>query len=141
MTTSQYKSPKWLLIDDVRHYPVDEIARNFWDGLRALKSTAYDGLLIDYQLDMQPSIPNGLDVLKMAALHDVLPNLISVVSTHPVGRKRIAAFLDQNGYVYRNEEMDLGYVVLDNYWERLSTTERAKRSVCVHMEALKNDRR
>jgi len=86
---------KTLLIDDFRTLTVDYIARNFSDGITALKSGPWDMLFLDH--DLGEDYPNdGYGVAKFLELHpEFLPTKIQIVSSNPVGRKNIERVLEK----------------------------------------------
>lgn len=119
MTTSTCSTQtSWLLVDDYRNYAVDAVARDFRSGARELKTTRYDGLMIDYQLSTMGMEPTGLNLLEWAVLRKCLPPRIYIVSTHPDGVKRIEEFLRSHGYVQKDTPLEIGEYTLTGYWEK-----------------------
>jgi hypothetical protein len=85
-----------LLIDDVRDYEVDIIARN----ARAGKSCLFmdvTHLYLDHDLG-DVDEPTGYDVLVWAIESEYLPPNVFLVTANPVGRSRMEAALLNAGY-------------------------------------------
>ena len=87
----------WILIDDVRIFGVDIIARNGKAGLYILHSLSglIDGAIIDH--DLGDGI-NGHDVIKRALQDNCLPKRVQLCSMNPVGLKAMADTLRAAGY-------------------------------------------
>jgi hypothetical protein len=102
-----------LLIDDTRTEDapnimrkVDLIARNYWTGIAALnKLGPWDVLLLDHDLNSFVEGTNkeytGYDIMLFleeevqAGRESVLPGRIEIVSSNPVGRKRMQVVIDK----------------------------------------------
>ena len=89
----------YLLIDDVKNFHADIIARTDKAGKGVLKrlSNQITCLGIDFDLGRE-SKENGLDILKWALANNYLPKKVQVVSLNPPGRKAMVTFLLDNGY-------------------------------------------
>ena len=85
-----------LLIDDVRDYDVDLIARNARAGKAALIMDVTH-LYLDHDLG-DVDEPTGYDVLVWAIEADYLPPNVFLVTANPVGRDRMVAALENAGY-------------------------------------------
>jgi hypothetical protein len=92
-----------LLIDDTRTEAevgrVDMIARNYWEGLRALLALGpWDMLLLDHDLasfdgDREYT---GMDVVGwLEEFPQYKPRDVKIVSSNPVGRQRMATALSR----------------------------------------------
>jgi hypothetical protein len=105
---------KVLLIDDTRTEEapnimrkIDLIARTYWTGIDALtKMGPWDVLLLDHDLNSFVEGTNkeytGYDVMCfLEANPEFLPKRIEVVSSNPVGRKRMQIVIDQ---LYKKEQ-------------------------------------
>ena len=103
-----------LLIDDTRTEEapnimrkVDLIARTFWTGLDALKLMGkWDVLLLDHDLNSFVEGTNkeytGYDIMCFLEENpQFLPGRIEVVSSNPVGRKRMQLVIDK---LYKKEQ-------------------------------------
>ncbi|MHA2402130.1 MAG: cyclic-phosphate processing receiver domain-containing protein [Candidatus Kariarchaeaceae archaeon] len=90
-----------LLIDDIREYEMDHIARTPRDGQKALLSFPVTHLYLDHDLG-DPDLPTGYDVLVWALMRDCAPPNIQLVTSNPVGRDRMAAALENAGYTKKN---------------------------------------
>ena len=85
---------KTLLIDDVRNLKADEVARNFADGIRALRSQRWDHLLLDHDLasysPMGKKEYTGYDIACWLERNpQYMPKKVTVVSSNPVGVAKI----------------------------------------------------
>ena len=89
-----------LLIDDLRNRPATVTARNFADGIAALKDRQWDLLELDHDLG-DFSGPNGRELTGydvacwLEANPEHLPKDIRIVSDNSVGRKKIIAALSK----------------------------------------------
>lgn len=91
----------WLLIDDERNLDVDVIARTPEAG-RYLMRLAYRGggngwecICFDHDLGARET---GYDLLVWGIENRLLPNRIQLVTSNPVGRKRMRQALEREGY-------------------------------------------
>jgi len=85
----------WLLIDDIRTFGVDMIARNAEAGRIALCNITWDGVIMDHDLGCKET---GYDVLKWALEHRCLPERVQLCTMNPVGRVGMANLLRSAGY-------------------------------------------
>jgi len=87
----------YLLIDDVRNFSSDIIARTAKAGKLVLKQLSghIDELGIDHDLTC---LETGYNVVLWAIENDCLPDKVQVISMNPVGRKAIVSVLLDNGY-------------------------------------------
>lgn len=90
-----------LLIDDMREYEMDHIARTPKDGMKALLSFPVTHLYLDHDLG-DPDIPTGYDVLVWALERGCVPSNVQLVTSNPVGRDRMASALENAGYAKKN---------------------------------------
>lgn len=99
---------KVLLIDDTRAEDapnilrkIDLIARTYWAGIGALtKFEKWDILLLDHDLNSFDAATGreytGYDIMCfLEANQEFLPGKIEIVSSNPVGRKRMQMVIDQ----------------------------------------------
>lgn len=93
-------SKKWLLIDDLRNIPVDEIARTGEDGLELLRQGGWGTLCIDNDLG-EDSI-EGYQVINTAIEEGILPSHVQIVSSNPVARENIGRALESEGYITKD---------------------------------------
>lgn len=89
-------SDKWLLIDDVRTFNVDFIARTALEGKKALLTKRYGHLILDHDLG---DLDTGYDIICWAKTHNCLPNHIQLVSMNPPGLKAMKVKLLDLGYI------------------------------------------
>lgn len=85
-----------LLIDDVRTFDVEHIARTPEEAKRILKEQNITHLYLDHDLGVDES---GYDIVNWAIENDCLPKWIQIVSMNPVGRMNIERALRSEGYV------------------------------------------
>lgn len=89
-----------LLIDDVRDFNVDVIARNGKAGLKMLAFGGWDTVYFDH--DLGGDI-NGFEVLSHALLHGWLDSAkVKLVTSNPVGRDRMINALTDNGFTVKH---------------------------------------
>lgn len=132
-STPQDHYPRWLLVDDLRVHPCTTVARTYKAGLAEMLRTKYDGLLLDYGLDAMGKEPTGLDLLRDADDHRVLPDKIIITSSHPTGKMKLADELQAKGYQYIVVRSDEGWFTCNGYWVRTREKGRGKRKVTVHL--------
>lgn len=89
-----------LLIDDQRNLPADRIARSYSEGVAALAEQHWDVLYLDHDLGDFSGIGGqeltGYDVACWLEQHPQhLPDRIEIVTSNPVGRRRIEAALQK----------------------------------------------
>jgi hypothetical protein len=102
---------KSILIDDVRNIEADVICRTFEEGIEALKTLGPFGILyLDHDLGQvnefgsevpidvggELYLPTGYGIMCFLERHPkFLPIEIRIVSSNPVGRKRMQAVIDK----------------------------------------------
>ena len=90
---------KTLLIDDLRNIPADVIARNYMDGITALKHQGpFSILYLDHDLgDYEEGVEKtGYDIMCFLEVNpELLPKKIICVSSNPVGRQKIQVVIDK----------------------------------------------
>jgi len=100
----------YILIDDVRdidkyvHGNCDKLViRTFDQAINFISITdiTNDTLLMDNDLGDLGEGREGYDILNFALTNDNKPKCVYIVSSNPVGRKRMSLALEANGYVYR----------------------------------------
>jgi hypothetical protein len=81
---------KILLIDDIRDIEATKVARNFEDGIKALKEEGpWDMLLLDHDLGQEDG-KDGTGIMNfLDENRQYMPGSIYCVSSNPVGRERI----------------------------------------------------
>ena len=90
---------KTLLIDDVRNLDASYTARNYQEGIKALKRESWDHLLLDHDLasfSKSGREYTGYDIacwLERNPQH--LPKKVTIVSSNPVGVSRIKSALSR----------------------------------------------
>lgn len=90
-----------LLIDDVRTIgDPDLIARNYWSGVTCLATfPQWELLLLDHDLasfDAKGKEKTGYDIMCWLEEHtEYLPKKIELVTSNPVGRKKMQLVIDQ----------------------------------------------
>jgi hypothetical protein len=94
---------KTLLIDDQRNLKADCVARTFKDGIKQLKSSKWELLLLDHDLgcfDEKTGIEKtGYDIICWLEKNpNRLPKKIELVTSNPVGRQRMAKVIE---HLYR----------------------------------------
>ncbi len=89
----------YVIIDDIRELGCDIIARNGHAGIKILTALNgnFDVLCIDNDLS-DASEMDGIDVIKYAAKHNLLPSQVEIVSSNPVGVTNIGNVLKDNGF-------------------------------------------
>ena len=85
----------WLLIDDYRELGCDVLARNAKAGKDMLRRGDWECVALDHDLGGQET---GYDVLVWAIENGFLPSKVQLVSSNPVGVKRMQAALVAEGY-------------------------------------------
>ena len=94
----------WLLVDDVRTFSADMIARTAEAGRVALCNMIWDGVIMDHDLGCKET---GYDVLKWALEHHCLPKHVQLCSMNPAGRDNMANLLRSAGYSGQNSDFIL----------------------------------
>ena len=92
-----WRKPRVLVIDDVRVIEADYTARTFEEGIAALKVGGPWALLyLDHDLgDPDPS-KTGYDIINfLEANPKLLPGRIVLVTSNPVGRKKMQVVIDK----------------------------------------------
>jgi len=89
----------YLLIDDVRNFHCDIIARTAEAGKKILTflHKDIDCLGIDHDLG---GAETGYDIVVWALQQSFLPNRVQIVTMNPVGRKAMESLLIEQGYVH-----------------------------------------
>jgi hypothetical protein len=82
-----------LLVDDMRNYGADIIARTYMAGLAVLETGKITVLLLDHDLGGNLT---GYDLLKDAK--NYLPSKVTLVTQNPVGLKNMQNRLLDYGY-------------------------------------------
>lgn len=90
-----------LLIDDVRVFPVDAIARNYDSAIVLLPAYSWTWVYFDHDLGDDKK-GTGLDVMKFMFQQDIHPPNIQLVTSNPVGKKNMADLLSDNNYVTKD---------------------------------------
>ena len=87
-----------VLVDDFRDniWGCDIVYRFYKDAYWGLRNNDCDHLYLDHDLGMDGS---GYDLLCMLESIDKIPYIVTPVSDNPVGRRKIEACLNHNGYV------------------------------------------
>jgi len=86
-----------LLIDDIRDFNVDVIARNGKSGKAMLLSQEWDTVYFDHDLGDRI---NGYELLTFALESGLLnKSRVEIVTGNPVGRKNMEAALKDSGFV------------------------------------------
>ena len=80
-----------LLIDDIRDYRADVIARNATYGIKILVLFDVDYLMLDHDLGNDVDGTGYTIACYLEAHPDRLPDVIELVTSNPVGRERMAA--------------------------------------------------
>jgi len=100
-----------LLIDDVRDFNVDLIARNGISGLKLLVAFDFETVYFDHDLGDGIS---GFEVLSQALLRNLLnQSKVIIVTSNPVGRERM-----------ENALKDFGFEIVrpnayESHWEKI----------------------
>ena len=89
---------KYLLIDDIRTFDVDKIARTAEEGKKELSTKQYDVVTLDHDLGNGET---GYDVLCWAIENNCLPKKVILCSMNPIGKKAMANKLRDIGYTSR----------------------------------------
>jgi response regulator of citrate/malate metabolism len=80
---------KTLLIDDIRNLKADRVARNYEEGIKALKEEKWDLLLLDHDLGQEDG-KDGTGIMNwLEENQEYLPGKIELVTSNPVGRDRM----------------------------------------------------
>jgi len=89
----------YLLIDDVRNFHCDIIARTAEAGKKILEQLHNDisCLGIDHDLG---ELENGYNIITWALERNILPKQVQIVTMNPVGRKAMESLLIKQGYVH-----------------------------------------
>lgn len=94
---AKLNEPRVLVIDDLRNIKADYTARTFEDGIRALTDMGpWQMLYLDHDLgDPDPS-KTGYDIINfLEANPELLPDRIVLVTSNPVGRKKMQSVIDK----------------------------------------------
>ena len=95
---------KTLLIDDIRNLSACFTARNYAEGLRALKREKWDHLLLDHDLgsfNESGKEFTGYDIACWLERNpEYLPKRVTVVSSNPVGVSKIKSALKRLTLVF-----------------------------------------
>ena len=84
-----------LFVDDIRPIPAGyDGARDAETAIELMTCTPYELVSLDYDLGYDR--PNGLDLLHMMKENGVFPPAINIHSTHPLGRKRMWDYVEEN---------------------------------------------
>lgn len=89
---------KTLLIDDLRNMDVTRTARNYNDGIEALKEGGWEVLYLDHDLaDYSEGVERtGYDVMCWIEVNPELkPGRIEIVSQNPVGRQKMDVVINK----------------------------------------------
>lgn len=97
-----------LLIDDVRELDVDLTARTVDEGKAALEAGGVTHLYLDNDLGLDQPM-EGIDILTWARDNDLVPSNVYIVSSNPIGRKRMEDVL----------HFDLKYRKDGNWWRKI----------------------
>jgi len=81
------------MIDDLKTFHADVIARTYEAGIACLKHLPITELYLDHDLGGKLT---GLDILKTGVQ---LPDKIRLITMNPVGRENMKNWLTANGYV------------------------------------------
>lgn len=91
--------PRVLLIDDKRNIKATLVCRTYDEGLSALKSEKWQLLYLDHDLgcyDENGREKTGYDIMCFLEEYpQYLPEKIMIVSSNPVGRKRMQVVIDK----------------------------------------------
>ena len=81
---------KSLLIDDLRTFEVDTIARTFDEGIEQLQNNKWDRLYLDHDLGDEDEYKTGYGIMCWLEGHtECLPKEIEFVTSNPIGRMRM----------------------------------------------------
>ena len=86
------------MIDDKRDLPASRVARNYHQGIVALKQEKWDLLLLDHDLgDFNHGVEKtGYDIMLFLEENPQhLPGKIEIVSSNPIGRQRMQVVIDK----------------------------------------------
>lgn len=92
----------WLLIDDVRNYNADVIARTADAGIKLLREMEWEAVIMDNDLGEHTQ---GWQVLDQALREGYRPNRVQICTSNPPARDRMRAMLQKAGYV-ENKPLD-----------------------------------
>lgn len=89
-----------LRIDDQRDLKADQVARNYADGISALKEKHWDVLLLDHDLGdftgPEGREKTGYDVMTWLEENpEHLPGRVEILTSNPAGRSRIKQVVDR----------------------------------------------
>ena len=99
-----------LLIDDIRDFNVDVIARNGHAGRVMLSATPWDIVYFDH--DLGDDI-NGYELLTWALENDILNETkVKIVTGNPVGRQNMEAALENANFI------EVHPSPYESYWEK-----------------------
>lgn len=87
---------KTLLIDDVRAFSADKIARTYDEGIDSLKQGSWDLLLLDHDLGEEDERKTGYGIISwLESNPQYFPRMVQIVSSNPVGRTNIERVLQK----------------------------------------------
>ena len=94
-----------LLIDDMRTYGADIVARTYKAGLAVLRTGVITHLLLDHDLGdiIDGKEFTGYNVLQTALPEGIVPDHVQLVTANPAGRISMALLLMNYGYETKDE--------------------------------------
>jgi len=93
------KSPRTLLIDDIRELQADRTARTFDEALAALQSEVWDHVYLDHDLGDPMPARTGTGICNWLKRNSAQrPKNIFLITANPVGRDRMGQILASIGY-------------------------------------------
>jgi hypothetical protein len=100
LVIKQEDDMKILLIDDQRDIKANRVARNYDQGIAALKSEKWDILYLDHDLGDfsygDDKEKTGYDImLFLEEFQEYLPGKIEIVSSNPVGRNKMQTVINK----------------------------------------------
>jgi hypothetical protein len=91
-----------LLVDDIRVMDVDYIAKDAFDGIRALHKYPVTHLYMDHDLG-DISRNTGYHMLTIALEDGICPEKVTFVTSNPVGRDNMIRALENHGYTKKGQ--------------------------------------
>jgi hypothetical protein len=88
---------KWLLVDDIRDLHCDYTAKTAQEGMLLIKDKFHELECVCLDHDLGEDVLTGRDVLKFMIAENLLPDMIQLVSSNPVGVKNM-----QNDLIYHD---------------------------------------
>lgn len=91
----------WLLIDDERNLGTDAVARNYDAAIRLLHAGPWEVVAFDHDLgECGENHYNrtGYQLVVYALQNELLPSIVHLVTSNPVGLQNMAAALKNSGY-------------------------------------------